>query len=220
LPAIVPAATPEIVGETAGQGGAADAMRPALAAVGMVWRKPPLVAAVTGGVDWHDSFAAMGLLVSPFGGDLAAMLQLNTPLLLQVRAEEAGPSWIAVVGRKGFKWRVTPQTRQGELLSEAELKRLWTGQGHLPWHDPLRLASLNEGNANSELIARLQQLLAKVGSKQTFATGSYDRETIKAIGTLQAAVGMPVNGRITPETVILLYQADPAFQVPKFPLWQ
>ena len=66
----------------------------------------------------------------------------------------------------------------------------------------------------------MQQLLVRAGCLNEFEPGVFDRETIKAIGRLQAGSSLRVNGRTTPETLVLLYQADPALMVPKFTLWQ
>ncbi len=201
------------------QAGQDGGLQPALAALAKVWRRDWNYELKAGSRSLDDAFAALGLQVDQFDDDLAILLQLNTPLLIETSPEKAGTAWIAVVGRKGYKWLVIPQTRQGDLLSEADLKRFWTGRGYLPWPDPLQLAELDEGHASPDQTSRLQQLLVRAGCLQQFEPGVYDRATIKAIGQLQATNSLRVNGRLTPETLVLLYQADPDFKSPKFTLW-
>jgi hypothetical protein len=209
-----------IVATKAGlQAGPEDGLQPALAALAKAWRRDWNDESNVGSGSLDDAFAALGLQVDRFDDDLAILLQLNTPLLIETSPEKAGTAWIAVVGRKGYKWLVIPQTRQGDLLSETDLKRLWTGRGYLPWPDPLHLSTLDEGPASPDQASRLQQLLVKAGCPQQFEPGVYDRATIKAIGQLQATNSLRVNGRLTPETLVLLYQADPEFKSPKFTLW-
>jgi hypothetical protein len=192
---------------------------PALVALAGSWQKSLPDSMVSDNPDIKVQLKKMGFLVSVLSGDLSSPLQCGTPLLLETRQEETGTAWITVVGRKGYKWQVSPQTRQGELLSEIELKRIWTGKGYLPWQDPLHLAALDTGTDNPARTAELQQLLVKAGYLSQFETGIYGRETIKAVGHLQAASGLEVNGRLTPETLVLLYQADSVFNSPKFSLW-
>jgi hypothetical protein len=194
-------------------------LQPALAALAKVWRRGWNDEMKAESRRLDDTFAPLGLQLSRFDGDLAVLLQLNTPLLIETSPEKSGTAWIAVIGRKGYKLLVIPQTHQGDLLSEADLKRLWTGRGYLPWPDPLHLAELDERHARPDQTNKLQQLLVKAGCLRQFEPGVYDRATIKAIGQLQATNNLRVNGRLTPETLVLLYQADPDFQSPKFTLW-
>lgn len=191
-------------------------LQPALAAIGKVWQVKTLATGVSAGRNIEDSFAEMGLQASLLGEDLEALLQLNTPLLLEIKPEQSGKVWVAVVDRRGFSWRVSPRLQQGEWLSESDLKRIWTGWGYLPWLDPLGLMALGTDHAAPERINRLQQLLVKANCLQRFEPGILDRETVKAIGRLQVGRGLRVNGEITPETLILLYQADPGYMVPRF----
>lgn len=193
-------------------------LQSALAAIGRAWQKKPHAAGNATQNDIEASLAAMGLQANLLGDDLAALLQLNTPLLLEVRSGQGEKTWLAVVGRQGFNFQVSPPWQQKDWLPETELRRLWTGWGYLPLSDPLKLISLEGRQATPEQIRRLQQLLVKAGYLQHFETGVLGRETIKAVGRLQAEKGLRVNGQVTPETLALLYQFDPAFAVPRFAL--
>lgn len=193
-------------------------LQSALVAIGKLWQRKTHAVGVYTESNIENSFASMGLQGSLLGDDLAALLRLNTPLLLEVKTEGGEKTWVAVVGRQGFNFRVSPPWHQEDWLSEAELSRLWTGWGYLPFSDPLNLISLETHHATPERIRRLQQLLVKANSLQQFEPGVFDRQTAKAIGRLQADKGLRVNGEITPETLILLYQSDPGFTVPRFTL--
>ena len=197
---------------------AATGLKSAVRALAESWRKPVPGAPAAGSAGPHGWIAAMGLQATPFGSGLPALLKLGTPLLLEVRTG-SGPAWVAIVDRKSYRWQVTPQVDGSGQLTEAELAAAWTGRGYLPWRDPLRLATLNPEDPSPEQVRRLQQLLVGAGALQQFEPGVYDRQTIKAIGQIQATNGQHVNGRLTPETLVLLYQADPAFAVPKFARW-
>jgi general secretion pathway protein A len=152
---------------------------------------------------------ACGLLAAPFRGSLENLIHLNTPALLEITLSGAsGSRYLALTEVADGRARVAPGLAGGSWLDLDSLRRLWSGSAYLLWKNYRDLPTRTLPGASGEEIVRLQELLREVGAYALEPSGVYDDVTIAAVKNFQARQGIAEDGRVGPQTLMLLYQKD------------
>lgn len=156
------------------------------------------------------------LLASRFHGSVATLVSLDAPVLLDlILPGVPGHRYLAILGRTGNRFSVAPAVAGRTTLDRAELKALWSGYGWVIWRNYARLNYVNTLDAQGPAVERLQAQLARAGLLKGPASGHYDLATVQAVTRLQARRGLVQDGRVGPQTLVVLYQEAPGFAPPR-----
>jgi general secretion pathway protein A len=162
-------------------------------------------------VSLEENAAGSGLNLVRNKGNLGALLRLNYPAILELSLPEGkGLRYVALIGREGPLLVIAPHT----IISSSELEKFWSGRSFLPWMNVRNLPLVSRLGDNGESIKRLKQLLEKAGFYQGPATALFDTETSEAVKRFQAAQSIEPDGVVGGRTLLLLYRAGGAVEVP------
>jgi hypothetical protein len=141
-----------------------------------------------------------------FKGTFDDMLNVNTPTLLPVRLPGVvGNRYLAIVLEQGGKYSVEPSDSD-ELISREVLRSLWEGEAWLVWRDGIGLSSVSSVGDRGDTVAGIQGRLKGAGFFRGVTNGIFGKETLAAVRAFQADAGLPVDGRVGPQTLIRLSQ--------------
>ncbi len=181
------------------------------------WQEPALdrpVLAVPEGL--RQAAKARNLNVTPFAGGFDQLLQLDSPVLLELALPGvSGLRYLAVIGRNAEWFYVTPAPAGRNRFSERELRELWTGSAWLLWRNHHDLPYLAKPGEERPQVVELQAKLAAAGFFSGPLSGVYDSKTIAAVVALQARRGIIQDGRVGPQTLLLLSQEIPGLNPPR-----
>jgi general secretion pathway protein A len=147
------------------------------------------------------------LRLSGFRGSLEDLLRLDTPALLRIFLPgEPGHRYLALTGVEGERARIEPALGEGEWIELESLRRIWDGRAYLIWKNYRGLpAKTSRGDAGEE-IHRLQGVLRDAGVYEGKESGVYDAATVASIKRFQAEQGLVSDGKVGPQTLIVLYR--------------
>ncbi|TYP00286.1 general secretion pathway protein A [Geothermobacter ehrlichii] len=148
-----------------------------------------------------------GLTLTRFDGSLDDLLKFDLPVLLELTLPgEAEPRYLVLLSRRGDSFRVFPeQVGQGRLTKD-ELAGLWSGRAYLLWKNHEEIPFVGSRGQRGAAVTRLQRLLARGGYARGLSSGVYDEPTIEAVTRFQAEAGLVQDGRVGPQSLILLYR--------------
>ncbi|RMF47147.1 MAG: DUF2075 domain-containing protein [Deltaproteobacteria bacterium] len=148
-----------------------------------------------------------GIDLSQFDGGLEQLLAFDRPVLLElVLPGTVRPRYLAVTGRQGGRIEIRPGIGDVLSLSIGELRGLWSGRAYIPWRNFDRIVLVGRAGQAGEEVRDLQLLLRKAGFSEVKPSGVYDHQTIEAVTLFQAQTGLVQDGRVGPQTLMLLYQ--------------
>jgi general secretion pathway protein A len=195
----------------------ASAVR-AINALAKLWRLPALPAGRK--TDHPGSLEQLagqrGLRLTRADGDLATLLRLDVPALLEFTLPGLkGKRYLALTGRKSSRLSIAPPLLGKTYLSEAELKGFWSGRAYIAWKDFNRIAGPFGPDANGVGVLRLQIMLAVAGVYGLEPSGVYDEVTMNALREFQKKHGVAQSGRADGTTLLLLYRDAGKFTIPR-----
>ncbi len=162
-------------------------------------------------VTLEECAAGSGLNLVRNKGNLGALLRLNYPAILELSLPEGkGLRYVALIGREGPLLVIAPHT----TISSSELEKYWSGRSFLPWMNVRNLPQVSRLGDNGESIKSLKLLLEKAGFFQGPATTLFDAEMSEAVQRFQTAQGIEPDGVVGGRTLLLLYRAGGAVEVP------
>jgi general secretion pathway protein A len=148
-----------------------------------------------------------GLLVSRFQGDLDGLLTFNAPALVELMVPTLpGSQFFSLLGYRDGRLLLEPGLTASGWIAREEFERIWFGKAFIPWLNPDRIAYLMEPGIEQPDVARLQDLLRTIGFDALSPTGRFDPETIRAVTTLQRRHRLIPDGRVGPQTLLLIYR--------------
>ncbi|MBE0504986.1 MAG: AAA family ATPase [Desulfuromonadales bacterium] len=176
-----------------------------------LWGGKPVAAAATL-EDALNLSRDQKFVVARLQGDLAALLRLRLPLILEV-VDAAELRYLLVTGQTAGGVTVVLDNGRTVTISPSQLAPYWQNRAYLLWKNPLNL-SLGQGPfQNSREIVALQSLLSNVG-KDVPASGRYDDLTRAAIRSFQHEQQLPVDGIAGMQTLIALYRESRLYGYP------
>jgi hypothetical protein len=165
--------------------------------------------------DFDREFGLRGFELLRRAGSVDDVANLNLPFLVPT-VGGSGMEYIAVVGLgKSGDWQVTPDYQGRKTLSSQQLDEAGDGTILLPWSDFATIDKVTVPGMKGENVRRLQYLLGLTGCMNIAANGRYDSATISCIKDFQQANSLSVDGLVGPETLILLYHAAGAYEMPR-----
>lgn len=181
-------------------------------AMALAWNVPVLTVdeKIAQVPDLWSAARARGLKVSRVRGSLAALLQLNYPVLIKER--ETG-RLIAILEEREDGFMVAPSATN-QHISFSGLTAIWNGEAFLFWRNPMALSSVMPGSGLKEVKA-LQELLKAAGKTNLKIDGIYGAQTSAALTSFQRDQGLDLSDTIGMPTLLRLYQKAKQFEVPE-----
>ena len=156
------------------------------------------------------------LSVTPYRGSLDSLISLNSPALLELTLPGVvGYRYLSLISVSGGQVTVSPAASGRSDHPLSELQGLWSGNSYLPWTNHLNLPNIGRPGEAGEEVRQLQDMLINAGVYNDAPTGRYDSATRSAVTRFQASRGIVPDGRVGPQTLMLLYQAAGKFSQPK-----
>jgi len=148
-----------------------------------------------------------GLLVSRFQGDLDGFLTFDSPALIELTLPTTtGSQFFSLLGYRDGKVLLEPGLTETGWLKREEFEQIWFGKAYIPWVNPHDISYLMEPGLELPDVSRMQSLLRTIGFPQLLLTGVFDRQTIRAVTAIQRENGLIPDGRVGPQTLLLIYR--------------
>jgi general secretion pathway protein A len=195
---------------------ATDSLVTSCNALFSLWDAPELDSdASSAGFDLDREFALRGFELVRFAGRFDALKMFNTPMLLPLPEDQGGGYLSVLTQTAPDEWSVSPLYQGRETLSTEELNGLGLRMVMLPWIDFASIGYIAAPGEYGENVRRLQFLLGLNGCTNTPTNGRYDAQSIQCVKDFQLKHGLVVDGLVGPRTLILLYQAAGAYNMPR-----
>ena len=166
-------------------------------------------------LDLEREFARRGFELARFAGRIDELTMFKLPVLLPV-SEAQGGGYLAVLDQVApGQWSVSPAYDDRKSLSTKELERIGIGMALLPWIDFASIGYVAVPGMKGENVRRLQFMLGLAGCADIPTNGRYDASRINCVKNFQREHGLVVDGLVGPRTLILLYQAAGAYNMPR-----
>lgn len=166
--------------------------------------------------DLEGQTTARGLKLARFNGSLGLLVRLDYPAILEFNLPGIrGKRYLALDGVDQGKFLIAPPIAGRNTLSSAELESIWSGAAWLPWQNFRDIPVMTAAGKHGDNATRLQQLLRDARAYKGEPTGIVDAATIAAIREFQAAHGLPPDGKVGTQTLMLLYRSGGNFPGPR-----
>lgn len=166
--------------------------------------------------DLEEQITLRGLKLARFNGSLGLLLRLDYPAILEFNLPGVkGKRYLALDGVDQGKFLITPPIAGRNTLSSAELESIWSGAAWLPWQNFRKIPVMKAAGKHGEDATGLQQLLHDAQAYTGEPTGIFDAGTIAAIREFQATHGLPPDGKVGTQTLLLLYRSGGNFPGPR-----
>jgi len=162
------------------------------------------------------SLAADGeLQIITFSGSFDNLAEMNLPCMLELLLPGIGePRYLTLLQIDRDTVRTAPEIDGQPALPLTVVRSLWTGRAILLWKNHAGIDFIGDTGRTGDDVRTVQRLLNRIGYPDLPPTGIYDLATIDAVTAFQAAHGLAQDGRIGPQTLILLYQNAATFSQP------
>jgi len=140
------------------------------------------------------------LSMSPNTTQIAA---IDLPVLVRLR-EGGALEWAAVTSFERNMIKVLYGDGREEELKPDDFRKAYTGDAFYLWNDPSPKAEPIRARTEGEAVSSLQADLKALGLLAGDPTGTYDVPTIDAVGRIQRATGIAVDGVAGPQTRMVL----------------
>jgi general secretion pathway protein A len=193
-----------------------DSMVTGLNALLRRWEAPQLSAGTTiDSFDFDREFGLRGFKLVRLASTFSDLKNFNLPVLLPL-SEKPETGYLAVLNQGvADRWTVSPAYQGRNTMTSIELDRLGVRPAVVPWVDFASVDEITVPGIRGENVRRLQYLLGLNGCMDVRANGRYDKASINCVKNFQRVNGLTVDGLVGPRTLILLYQAAGAYQMPR-----
>jgi general secretion pathway protein A len=141
---------------------------------------------------------------------------MDVPLLLQLSLPgTTGHRYLALVSLEDGSASISPPLAGRSTLTLNELRELWFGHGYILWKNSMNLPYLLNPGMTGPGVAGVQRLLQETGVFGGEVDGTFDEETVSAVTAFQRRRGIAQDGRVGPQTLLLLYQEAQDEQTPR-----
>jgi len=157
-------------------------------------------------VNWSaiTQFAtANGLRALSMTPNTTQIAAIDLPVLVRMRDGDA-LKWAAVTAFESNEITVLSPEGSEERLAPDAFRKAYAGDAFYLWNDPAPKAEPLRARAEGEAVDELQSDLKTLGLLDRDPTGTYDAATIEAIGRIQRATGIAVDGVTGPQTRMVL----------------
>lgn len=156
------------------------------------------------------------LSLTPFRGSVDTLRAMDVPLLLELSLPgTTGHRYLALVSVEDGSASISPPLAGRDTLTLNELRELWFGHGYILWKNSMNLPYLLNPGMTGPGVAGVQRLLQEAGVSGGEVNGIFDEKTISAVTVFQRRRGIAQDGRVGPQTLLLLYQEGLDGQTPR-----
>jgi len=162
------------------------------------------------------SAKSSGLFIHRVETDITFLRKLNMPAILEfyppgspnpgyLTLSRLNDGKIILQGIDKTEWIVTNQE---------ELEFYWSGVAYLPWKNFHSIWGTIPAQTYKDSVITLKILLQDLGFENVTIDDQYDDFTQKAVESIQAKYGIPVDGYVGPLTKIVLYKEKDSSEMP------
>ena len=148
--------------------------------------------------------------------ELTLLHRLNLPAVLKmVLPTRRAPVYLIVcgIGEDGFEVTLG-RDRPAITVSYLELNPYWSGTAYVLWKNFYHYRGTIPLDSAGDSVLTLKMHLRDIGFTDLQINSYYDEPTRKAVETIQASHGIPVDGYAGPLTQIILYNEKKDLQIP------
>ena len=178
-------------------------------ALAQMWAVKPLVKTLSPEISQSLVHVAYnrGLRIIPAHSDPDILISLDTPAILTITQPEfLGRRFLAITGRKGDQFSITPALAGVDVISLEDLRSLWSGKALIYWKNYLNISNIENPGLKDPEVKILKNLLQSAGLNIAEKNTVYDSQTVAEITRFQTLRGIPGDGKVGPMTLLLLYQ--------------
>jgi general secretion pathway protein A len=158
-----------------------------------------------------------GMFIHRLETDMEFLKTLNLPAILEFYPPGSpNPGYLTLCrldaeqimlkGKNDTEWIMT---------SLEELEFYWSGVAYMPWKNFHSIWGTIPTQSYKDSVITLKLLLQDIGFENVAIDEKYDEFTQKAVKSVQAKYGIPVDGYVGPLTKIILYREKNAFRMPQ-----
>ncbi len=147
--------------------------------------------------------AANGLRALSMSPNTTQIGAIDLPVLVRLR-KGTTLEWAALTTFESNQIKMLYGDGHEEELKPDDFRKAYTGDAFYLWNDPAPNAEPLRARAESDAVADLQADLKTLGLLDRDPTGAYDVATFDAIGRVQRATGIAVDGVAGPQTRMVL----------------
>ena len=144
------------------------------------------------------------------------LTSLNLPAVIAVRIpRDSPPGFLTLTAIDGQEVTLGRPGRNTVItVPEDELTASCHGPVYIPWRNHLDDDDQIRGGQPDASVVRLKKYLREIGFSQVDTGPDYDDQTEWAVQHLQEKNGLPPDGIVGPLTKILLFNENPALNIP------
>ncbi|MGD9227852.1 MAG: peptidoglycan-binding protein, partial [Desulfobacterales bacterium] len=162
------------------------------------------------------SAKSSGLFIHRIETDIAFLKRLNLPAILEFYPPGSpNPGYLTLSRINGNKIVLQGKDKTELIVTNLEeLEFYWSGVAYLPWKNFHSIWGTIPVQTYKDSVITLKLLLQDLGFKNVAINEQYDDFTQKAVESIQAKYGIPVDGYVGPLTKIILYREKDSFEMP------
>jgi hypothetical protein len=206
------------LGQLVANADASESRIGALQAVLQAWQAQPLgdpVAVPDSATFFRISARHSDLEALRVKGNLNLIRKLNLPAIVEFpHPDDNGIRYMAVVGLTQDDIHLS-DGQAVYAIPLAAMAGVWNGVAHILWKNYFNYTGVIPITSPDEVVISLKAHLQSLGFTVGPMNAEYDVVTRAAVETIQARNGLEVDGKVGPQTKIVLYNADKSLDVPR-----
>jgi general secretion pathway protein A len=148
-----------------------------------------------------------GLRIINFHEGLEAFINLDTPAILEVSLPDLPDKrFLAITAMKNGRFSIAPSLSDRDSVGMEELRSLWSGKALIYWKNYLEIPNIEDPGINAREVRTLKKLLQSVNLNVGEINTVFDLKTVSEISRFQGLRGIFQDGKVGPQTLLLLYQ--------------
>jgi len=162
------------------------------------------------------SAKSSGLFIHRIETDIAFLKKLNLPAILEFYPPGSpNPGYLTLSRIDGNEIVLQGKDNTERIATNLEeLEFYWSGVAYLPWKNFHSIWGTIPVQTYKDSVITLKLLLQDLGFENVAINEQYDDFTQKAVESIQAKYGIPVDGYVGPLTKIILYREKDSFEMP------
>ena len=158
-----------------------------------------------------------GMFIHRLETDMAFIKKLNLPAILEFYPPGSpNPGYLTLSRLDGDRIMLKGKNESEWIVTDLEeLEFYWSGVAYLPWKNFHSIWGTIPTQSYKDSVITLKLLLQDIGFNDVAIDENYDEFTQKAVESIQAKYGIPVDGFVGPLTKIILYREKDSNKMPR-----
>ena len=198
-----------------------DSRNPALTHAMTLWKTDTEFTPYLNDIDDDQTYFRLtakssGLFIHRLETDINFLKRLNLPAILEFYPPGSPtPGYLTLSRINDDKIILQGKDKTDRIETNLEeLEFYWSGVAYLPWKNFHSIWGTIPVQTYKDSVITLKILLQDLGFKDVTINDQYDVFTQKAVETIQAKYGIPVDGYVGPLTKIVLYKEKDSSEMP------